>query len=151
MESGTISTRLKELIGDKGVTPYEISKMTGISQATLSRILNNNTTKLNIQNVTLLSEYFNVSYDWLSTGKGEKKDVHYGRYIPRTGKANDVSGSYYTGDPLIDSHNRLAKAMETMAESNRILAENNKRVAESNEKVVNEILRVFAGGPKREE
>ena len=123
--------------------------MTGISQATLSRILNNNTAKLNIQNLILLSDYFNVNYDWLSTGKGERTDINYGRYIPRTSKASDVVAPYYTNDPLIESHNRLAKAMETVAESNRILAENNRRVAESNEKVVNEMLRTFATGRNR--
>ncbi len=149
MESSTISTRLRELIAEKGVTSYEVSKMTGISQATLSRILNNNTAKLNIQNLILLSDYFNVNYDWLSTGKGERTDINYGRYIPRTSKASDVVAPYYTNDPLIESHNRLAKAMETVAESNRILAENNRRVAESNEKVVNEMLRTFATGRNR--
>lgn len=132
-----MASRLRELIEEKGVTPYEVSKMTGISQATLSRILNNNTTKLNIQNITILSEYFAVSYDWLSTGKGEKKAGNYGKYVPRMAKASDVSGTYNTNDPLIDSHNRLARAMETIAESNRMLAENN-------EKVINEMLRRIA-------
>ncbi len=143
MESGTISSRLRELIGEKGVTPYEVAKMTGISQATLSRILNKNTTKLNINNLSLLADYFKVSYDWLSTGKGERTAVEYGRYIPRAGKASDTVAAYRANDPLIESHNRLARAMETIAESNRVLAENNKRVTESNEKVINEVLRVI--------
>lgn len=63
--------RIKELIDNKGITPYEISAKTGISQATLSRILSNSTSKPSIRNVEILSQYFNVNKDWLLTGKGD--------------------------------------------------------------------------------
>lgn len=66
-----LANRLKQLIDSKGITPYEISVKTGMSQATLSRILSNLTSKPSIRNVEILSKYFNVSTEWLLTGNGE--------------------------------------------------------------------------------
>lgn len=59
------SEKLKGLIKEKGVTAYIVANKTGISEATLSRLLNNNTSKPNIKNVDLLAKYFNVTSDWL--------------------------------------------------------------------------------------
>lgn len=64
-----IGNRIIKLSEKLGVTPYEISKKTGISQATLSRLINNETTKPNIKNAEILANYFNVSKEWLLTGK----------------------------------------------------------------------------------
>jgi len=64
--------RLAELIKNKGVTPYEIFIKTGVSQSTISRVLNNNTTKPGIRNIEILAEYFNVDSDWLRTGSGNR-------------------------------------------------------------------------------
>lgn len=63
--------RLKQLIENKNITAYEVAFRTGISQATLSRILNSNTSKMNIRNLDLLTNYFNVNRTWLLTGEGE--------------------------------------------------------------------------------
>lgn len=68
-----LSERLKELIKNKGVTPYEVSVSTGINQSTLSRILNNNTQKMSIKNTLLLAKYFEVDKDWLVTGVQERE------------------------------------------------------------------------------
>lgn len=68
----SLGNRIKELIDNKGITPYAVSNETGISQSTLSRILNNSSKKTNIENTKLLAKYFGVSKDWLLTGKGEK-------------------------------------------------------------------------------
>lgn len=65
--------RIKELIENKGITPYIVSAKTGVSQSTLSRILNDNSKKLNIENTKILAEYFNVSEEWLTTGEGTKE------------------------------------------------------------------------------
>ena len=67
-----LNDRVKQLINEKGVTVYEVSVRTGISQATLSRILNNSTAKMMLYNIYKLADYFNVSRDWLNSGKGEK-------------------------------------------------------------------------------
>lgn len=63
-----LSKRIQDLIDNKGVTPYEVSVKTGISQSTLSRILNNNTQKMSIKNTSLLAKYFDVEESWLTTG-----------------------------------------------------------------------------------
>lgn len=67
-----ILERILELIESKGVTPYEISAKTGISEAVLSRLLNGKTKKPNQNNIKILAKYFNISEDWLRTGVGIK-------------------------------------------------------------------------------
>lgn len=64
-----LSDRIKELADRMGVTMYTISQETGISQSTLSRFV---TGKGNIsrRNLKILSDYFQVSLDWLTTGEG---------------------------------------------------------------------------------
>lgn len=51
--------RLKKLMDKQGITAYMLAEYTGISQSTLSRILNKNS-KPNASTLKLLSEYFNV-------------------------------------------------------------------------------------------
>lgn len=69
-----IGERFQKLLDNKGVTPYEVSMHTGISQATLSRILNKNT-KPNIENRKILAEYFNVTPEFILHGSAEDKTV----------------------------------------------------------------------------
>lgn len=66
-----IGERISKLIEYKGVTPYIVSQNTGISQATLSRILNNSTAKPSQGTIQLLAKYFDSSLDWILTGRGE--------------------------------------------------------------------------------
>lgn len=66
-----ISDRIRQLIDNKGVTAYVVSAKTGISQATLSRLLSDNTKKPNISNIEILAKYFEVNAKWLLTGEGE--------------------------------------------------------------------------------
>lgn len=63
-----IGGRITELLEKKGITAYMFSQQTGISQATLSRIINKNS-KPNASNLKVISEYFNVDQTWLLTGK----------------------------------------------------------------------------------
>ena len=65
------NSRLDKLIKDKGVTPYVVSKKTGISQATLSRVLSRSTAKMCEKNIELLAQYFEVDVEWLRTGVGD--------------------------------------------------------------------------------
>ena len=67
----SIGSRVKKLIDNKGITPYEVSMVTKISQSTLSRIINDGSKKPNIRNTELLAKYFNVSKEYLLTGVGE--------------------------------------------------------------------------------
>ncbi|HCC52240.1 MAG TPA: hypothetical protein DEQ30_09430 [Porphyromonadaceae bacterium] len=68
----SIINRIKELISEKGLTPYHISHETGISEAAISRILNNKTEKPNYSTIKKFASFFNVDPDWLYTGKGKK-------------------------------------------------------------------------------
>ena len=68
MES--LSDRIRKLIDSKGVTPYEVSKETGVPESSLSRILTKGANP-NRKNRNKLAEYFNVSPEYLLTGKEE--------------------------------------------------------------------------------
>lgn len=59
------------LIDNKRVTPYYLSKATGVSQATISRLKSDVTTKPNISTNKKIADYFNVNEEWLLTGEGE--------------------------------------------------------------------------------
>ena len=60
-----IGERIAELLEKKGITAYTLSNETGLSQATLSRIINRNT-KPNASNLKAISDYFDVDQTWLS-------------------------------------------------------------------------------------
>lgn len=66
-----LKERVGQLLKDKKVTPYEVAVSTGLSHATISRILSGKTLKLSIGNGKLLADYFHLSYEWLTTGIGE--------------------------------------------------------------------------------
>lgn len=63
-----IGERITELLEKKGITAYTLSNETGLSQATLSRIINKNT-KPNASNLKAISDYFDVDQTWLLTGE----------------------------------------------------------------------------------
>ena len=66
-----VGERVKNLLGFKGVTPYVVSMQTGISQATMSRIINNSTAKPSSGTIEVLAKYFGTTPDWILTGRGE--------------------------------------------------------------------------------
>ena len=65
--------RLRQVIEEKGITPYELSAKTNVSQATLSRIFANSTTKPSIKTVEVIADYLQISRDWLLTGNGDMR------------------------------------------------------------------------------
>lgn len=67
----SIGERLKQVIDNKGITPYELSMRTAISQATLSRIIANVTTKPSLKTIDTLAKYLQINRDWLLTGDGD--------------------------------------------------------------------------------
>jgi phage repressor protein C with HTH and peptisase S24 domain len=95
-----LSERIKYLIEKKKITPYEVSKKAGISESTLSRILNENTEKLTFNSAAKLANYFHVDLDWLRFGEGEipKQIKSSTNKIPVIHKVQDNSQS---GIPLI--------------------------------------------------
>ncbi|WP_195360349.1 helix-turn-helix domain-containing protein [Odoribacter splanchnicus] len=62
--------RLRLLIENKNVTPYRISKDTGISNQLLSNYLQKNAEPKK-DKLKILAEYFNVNAGWLLTGLGD--------------------------------------------------------------------------------
>ncbi len=56
----TLSEKLLKLIEQKGVSSYEVSIKSGVSESTLSRILNGHTSKMSIKTQEMLAKYFNV-------------------------------------------------------------------------------------------
>lgn len=67
-----IISRIQELADNKGISMYNISQDTGISQSVLSRLKNNKTAKLSRLNLEILAQYFGVNSNWLATGEGKK-------------------------------------------------------------------------------
>ncbi|MBT0551606.1 helix-turn-helix domain-containing protein [Riemerella anatipestifer] len=66
----TLIDRLNFLLHQHGLTRYALSKKTGISEATLSRIILHNV-KPNTITVRKIADFFNVSEQWLLTGVEE--------------------------------------------------------------------------------
>lgn len=69
----TFGERLRQVIENKGITPYQLSAKTNVSQATLSRILANSTTKPSIKTVEVIADYLQISREWLLTGNGDMR------------------------------------------------------------------------------
>lgn len=68
---GQFYERLMKLVDNKNITPYYLSQVTGVSQATLSRLKNEETAKPNMATIKKLADYFNVEPEWLLTGGGK--------------------------------------------------------------------------------
>jgi len=106
-----IGTRIKKLIRNKGISAYNVSKETGISQSTLSRILNSDT-KPNMNNLKILSKYFKVDEDWLLTGDG-------GYFIKGDNNIQASNNIKVDGDDckklLTESQKQISKLLEQLS------------------------------------
>jgi phage repressor protein C with HTH and peptisase S24 domain len=91
-----LNERIRQLIKNKQITAYEVSKQTGISESTLSRILNGNTEKLGFKNASLLANYFNIELEWLRFGEGEML-----KKTEKNDKITHVATQSTEGIPLI--------------------------------------------------
>lgn len=85
-----IGTRLKELLENKGLTAYMLADETGISQSTLSRILNKDS-KPNASNLKVLVEYFGIDKTWFLTGEKEEVNNH----------VSEASSAYYSNESIM--------------------------------------------------
>lgn len=84
-----LSEKLKYLIENKGVTAYEVSQVTGVSQSSLSRVLSGKTDKISLKNRNLLAKYFNIDSDYFNSNNINEPKTVYKKNL------NDVS---ITGD-----------------------------------------------------
>ena len=64
-----IGERLSKLLENKGLTVYAFCKKTGTNNASIGRIINKGA-KPNEKTLNTICDFFNVSKDWLLTGKG---------------------------------------------------------------------------------
>ncbi|WAW15750.1 helix-turn-helix domain-containing protein [Peptostreptococcus equinus] len=71
--------RLNECIEDYGISRTELSKRTGLTQATISRYLSNKMTPTG-ENLALLADVFDVSVDYL-LGRTDIKEINRGDKI----------------------------------------------------------------------
>jgi transcriptional regulator with XRE-family HTH domain len=62
-----LGERLKRLLNENGLTPYQFSKKTNVSQSTIGRIINKDS-KPQQKNLKIICDFFNVSEQWLLTG-----------------------------------------------------------------------------------
>ena len=118
----TLRDRLSYLIDNKSITPYAIWRETGISQATLSNILNGKTKRASGKTLELLSKYFNVNKEWLRSGD---VNINNGNQIT----AHEINGnitqhvdnrSYYSDSPdvlraEIDKLDRIITEVPTVS------------------------------------
>ncbi len=72
-ENETIGTRLKLARNNKKLTIPQVSEKTGISKGNLS-VIENDKTKPSADALTLLSELYGVSVDWILKGETKKQD-----------------------------------------------------------------------------
>jgi len=108
-----LSERILYLIESKGVTVYEVSLVTGISQASLSRIINKETNKLQLKNINLLANYFNISPDWLRSGNGE---MLLSNNINNTPDVNKDTINQYNMSDMNDEIKKLSKQIEFLTD-----------------------------------
>ena len=122
--------RLSYLINNKNITPYTIWKETGISQATLSNILNGKTKNISRKNLEILSKYFKVEKEWLRSGNGSIYNS--GNQI----NANEINGNitqtldnrqYYSDSPDV-----LRAEIDKL---DRIIAEKEERIKEKDAQI----------------
>lgn len=60
-----LKNKIQLLLDNRGLTAYKLALQSGVSQATLSRILNSDTdVKVNSSTLKLLSNYFNIDESW---------------------------------------------------------------------------------------
>ena len=125
MNISEIGFRIESLIKEYGITNYVLSKETGVSQSTISR-LTKGKQKPSTKTIKLISNYFEIQEKWILTGTGEKN------------KENGNSHSMGVEDviaekvvnrlvPILKQYNRMQKKeMEGVKELVQSLAKNQK-------------------------
>lgn len=69
-----ISQRLKQLRKEKGVNQDQLAKMLDITRAAYGKI-ETGVNEVTVRHLLKLSNYYDVSFDWLITGKDAKEDT----------------------------------------------------------------------------
>ena len=72
--------RLKEILDEKKISPYRLSKETGISQPTIGRYLNGGRLP-DGQTLIKLINYLNIDSNWLLTGSSETSKITFSEFL----------------------------------------------------------------------
>lgn len=128
----SLGERIKKLSDEKGVSNYQISKDTGISQSTLSRLMTNSTSKLNSTNIEILAKYFDVSVDYLRTGNEEK--------TPKEGVLVEEPHSVYeVKNKIVVDVEQLILGLRETIEAQRETIEAQKKIVEVQQELIIEL------------
>ena len=123
----------EQLLQKYGVTTYQVSKATGISQSTFSN-WKSRRNLLSADKATLIANYFGVSLDYLMTGKEESKGktpeltAHDERDIERKltetlAQLESGDGLMFNGEVLDEETKRLLEiSLRSTIESAKIAA-----------------------------
>ena len=114
-----VPERLKELIKQKGISIYSLSRETGIPHSTLSRFLNQKTETINRSTLKILADYFHVNLDWLITGNGEQ--------YPSVAQQNQ-SGDNIHGRSVTVNNSETAKLLDIIKECHEILRKKDEQI-----------------------
>lgn len=108
----SISKRLKYILEIKGITRYKLSKISGISETGLSRIVNN-VSNPNKSTLKSISDALDVSIDWLLTGKGSMFKNEYNITYSKTDTISERLAYFKTKNGL--TYYDLGSALEITA------------------------------------
>lgn len=90
-----------KLMNEKGITPYRVSKDTGISQSVLSAWKLGQTSP-KLETMAILAEYFGVPIELLITGKYEPKTSTSGRVYHFSDKTAEMAEKLTKRPDLMD-------------------------------------------------
>jgi transcriptional regulator with XRE-family HTH domain len=104
----SLRERLAYLIDAKGYIPRYVARKAGVTESSISNLLNNKTSKMQESNIEKLANFFHVSTEWLQFGTGEMTAT----------KENQASKSpsYSCNDP---AHINLLKRISELEAENK--------------------------------
>ena len=108
----------ERLLRERGVTTADVCKATGISASTMSN-WKKRRNRLSAKNAQLVADYFNVSLEFLMTGKEDESTGYY--FDPRTAEiAQQIANDKYLGglfDAARDAKPEDLEAAQTVLEA----------------------------------
>ncbi|MCP5141657.1 MAG: helix-turn-helix transcriptional regulator [Gammaproteobacteria bacterium] len=82
----SIGSRIAECRADLGISQYQLADAMGVTRGACGH-WERNVAAPSMENLSRLARYFDVGFDWLATGRGEKRmpvadSVREGDYLP---------------------------------------------------------------------
>ncbi|MBI2308770.1 MAG: helix-turn-helix transcriptional regulator [Rhodocyclales bacterium] len=104
-----IGLRIKNLREERGYSQGELARRVGVTQPTVSD-WENNKTEPTVDNLRLLAVEFDVFFEWLVTGRGERQ------FAPL---ASEPPAEYRVARPLPDDEARLLDTFRRQSAARR--------------------------------